>query len=78
MDITNLALLEGLMKEKKIEAIINCAAYTAVDRAEDDAALAAKINVDGLVIWPLRQKMPMLNWCIFLQTMCSTASVICH
>lgn len=47
VDITNLALLEGLMKEKKIEAIINCAAYTAVDRAEDDAALAAKINVDG-------------------------------
>ena len=47
VDITNLALLEGLMKEKKIGAIINCAAYTAVDRAEDDAALAAKINVDG-------------------------------
>ena len=40
VDITNLALLEGLMKEKKIGAIINCAAYTAVDRAEDDAALA--------------------------------------
>lgn len=47
VDITNLALLENLMKEKQIDAIINCAAYTAVDKAEDDVALATKINVDG-------------------------------
>lgn len=47
VDITNLALLENLVKEKQIDAIINCAAYTAVDKAEDDEALAAKINVDG-------------------------------
>lgn len=47
VDITNLALLENLMKEKQIDAIVNCAAYTAVDKAEDDVALATKINVDG-------------------------------
>lgn len=47
VDITNLALLENLMKEMQIDAIINCAAYTAVDKAEDDVALATKINVDG-------------------------------
>ncbi|MBR4841024.1 MAG: dTDP-4-dehydrorhamnose reductase [Paludibacteraceae bacterium] len=47
VDITNLPLLENLMKEKQIDAIINCAAYTAVDKAEDDVELATKINVDG-------------------------------
>ena len=30
-----------------IDIIINCAAYTAVDRAEDNEALAMKINRDG-------------------------------
>ncbi|MCK9156292.1 MAG: dTDP-4-dehydrorhamnose reductase [Paludibacteraceae bacterium] len=47
VDITNLELLENLMKENIINAIINCAAYTAVDKAEDNEAIAAKINVDG-------------------------------
>lgn len=47
VDITDLSLLENLMREKKIDAIINCAAYTAVDKAEDDEPLATKINVDG-------------------------------
>ncbi|HOI25839.1 MAG TPA: dTDP-4-dehydrorhamnose reductase [Paludibacteraceae bacterium] len=47
VDITNLELLENLMRENKINAIVNCAAYTAVDKAEDNEAIAAKINVDG-------------------------------
>ena len=29
------------------DAVIHCAAYTAVDKAEDDEDLAAKINIDG-------------------------------
>lgn len=47
VDITNLQLLENLVKEEKIGAIINCAAFTAVDKAESCEDLAAKINIDG-------------------------------
>lgn len=47
VDITNLPLLEGLVKKENIGAIINCAAFTAVDKAESCEELAAKINVDG-------------------------------
>ncbi len=47
VDITDPALLEQLIQANNIRAIINCAAYTAVDKAEADADLARKINVDG-------------------------------
>lgn len=47
VDITNLELLVRLMEEKSVDAIINCAAYTAVDKAESDVALAESINVAG-------------------------------
>jgi dTDP-4-dehydrorhamnose reductase len=47
VDITNLNLLDRLMEEKSVDAIINCAAYTAVDKAESDVALAESINVKG-------------------------------
>ena len=47
LDITNLAQVEQFVKEVKPEVIINCAAYTAVDKAEEDKDLAMKINRDG-------------------------------
>ncbi len=47
VDITNLELLDRLMEEKSVDAIINCAAYTAVDKAESDVILAESINVAG-------------------------------
>ncbi len=47
VDITNLQLLEDLVKRENINAIINCAAFTAVDKAESCEELAAKINIDG-------------------------------
>lgn len=47
VDITDLALLEELVKKENIQAIVNCAAFTAVDKAESCEELAAKINIDG-------------------------------
>lgn len=47
LDITDLNAVQKFVKENGIGTIINCAAYTAVDKAEDDAALAEKINVLG-------------------------------
>lgn len=47
VDITDLNLLQDLVKKESIDAIINCAAFTAVDKAEDCQELAAKINIDG-------------------------------
>jgi len=47
VDITDAALLEQLIRTNNIQAIINCAAYTAVDKAETDIESAQKINTDG-------------------------------
>ncbi len=47
VDITNVDLLRDLVKRNNVNAIINCAAFTAVDKAESCMDLAAKINVDG-------------------------------
>lgn len=47
VDITNVDLLRDLVKRNNVNAIINCAAFTTVDKAESCMDLAAKINVDG-------------------------------
>ena len=47
MDITNEKVVKYWVDKNHIDTIINCAAYTAVDKAEEDVKLATKINVDG-------------------------------
>ncbi len=47
LDITILEDVDSFVESHKITGIINCAAYTAVDKAEDDLALATKVNVEG-------------------------------
>lgn len=47
MDITDVAKVEQVIKESEVEAVIHCAAYTAVDAAEDNAELCHKINAEG-------------------------------
>ena len=47
VDITNPQTLAGFVKGKSISYIINCSAYTAVDKAEYDADFAKKLNEDG-------------------------------
>lgn len=44
LDIANSAAVLGAVRENGIEIIVNCAAYTNVDRAESDEAAAELIN----------------------------------
>ena len=44
LDISDFDLVKEYIRDKQINIIINCAAYTAVDKAEDDAINADKIN----------------------------------
>ena len=47
IDITNVDELQKFAQSKPITWIVNCAAYTAVDKAEDEPELAFKINAEG-------------------------------
>lgn len=47
VDITNPHALADFARGKNISYIINCSAYTAVDKAESDADFAKKLNEDG-------------------------------
>jgi dTDP-4-dehydrorhamnose reductase len=44
LDITNHSAVAAFVESNDITVIINCAAYTAVDKAEEQVALADKIN----------------------------------
>jgi dTDP-4-dehydrorhamnose reductase len=46
LNLCNKDEIELFIRENAIDYVINCAAYTAVDKAEDDAALCYKINRD--------------------------------
>lgn len=48
LDITDVSAIENFVSNNNIEALINCAAYTAVDKAEDDVELCYKINRDAV------------------------------
>lgn len=47
LDITDCEAVKKLVNESKPDAIINAAAYTAVDKAEQEAELSYAINRDG-------------------------------
>ena len=47
MDLTNEAQVKELVLNQKPGAIIHCAAYTAVDKAEDQPDICHKVNVLG-------------------------------
>ena len=48
LDICDKAQVDAFVKSHKISVIVNCAAYTAVDKAEDDAGLCMRINRDAV------------------------------
>ena len=47
MDITDRTACETVISQEKPDAVIHCAAYTAVDAAEDNADLCRRINGEG-------------------------------
>ncbi|MEI6554028.1 MAG: dTDP-4-dehydrorhamnose reductase [Paludibacter sp.] len=48
LDICDKTALNAFVKANSVDFIVNCAAYTAVDKAEDDVELCYKINSDAV------------------------------
>ena len=47
LDITDQAAIEQFVEANQIDGIVNCAAYTAVDKAEDNDELCTKLNAEA-------------------------------
>ena len=47
LDITDAAAFDACIESNKVEYIVNCAAYTAVDAAENNVELCTKLNVEA-------------------------------
>ena len=47
LDITDQQAIETFVNENSIDGIVNCAAYTAVDKAEDNEELCTKLNAEA-------------------------------
>ena len=57
LDITKLDAIRNVVKREQIDAIVNCAAYTNVDAAEDNYALAELLNTKAVenLAWAMRE-----------------------
>ena len=49
LDICDTKALTSCIVDENINAVINCAAYTAVDKAEEEALIAQKVNSEGVL-----------------------------
>ena len=47
MDITDAAAVERVFREAKVDKVVHCAAWTAVDAAEDNVDMCRKVNALG-------------------------------
>lgn len=47
MDITDSKKVEEVIESGNYDAVVHCAAWTAVDKAEDEIEACTKVNVDG-------------------------------
>ena len=47
LDITNQSAIESFIEANAIDGIVNCAAYTAVDKAEENEELCTKLNAEA-------------------------------
>jgi dTDP-4-dehydrorhamnose reductase len=48
LDILDKSCIESVIAAQRVGTVINCAAYTAVDRAEDDAERCMRVNCDAV------------------------------
>lgn len=48
LDITNLEAIREMVKQEEVKAIINCAAYTNVDKAEEDIDFCTLLNATAV------------------------------
>lgn len=48
LDLCDASAVDAFVREKQADYILNCAAYTAVDKAEDDEALCRRVNCDAV------------------------------
>lgn len=48
LDVTDKSAVDARVEAFAPDVVINCAAYTAVDAAESDGELAARVNVEGV------------------------------
>lgn len=48
MDITNALQVQNVITSSKVDAVIHCAAWTAVDKAEDEVDMCRKVNYGGV------------------------------
>jgi len=49
LDICDAEVLNTFIIDQHINAVINCAGYTAVDKAEEEALIAQKVNSEGVL-----------------------------
>lgn len=49
LDITDAAAVEKMVVDNNVDVIVNCAAYTNVDKAESDQAFAKLLNADAVM-----------------------------
>lgn len=64
LDITSWEQLEAFFSSRKFDAIINCAAYTAVDKAEREKEQAELINhkaAENLAVFSRKHKAPLIH-----------------
>lgn len=47
MDITNPKQVQEVITQSNVNAVIHCAAWTAVDKAEDEVEMCRKVNYEG-------------------------------
>ena len=47
MDITDAAAVDSVIREAKVDSVVHCAAWTAVDVAEDNEEMCRKVNAEG-------------------------------
>ena len=47
LDITDLEAVRSIVRERNVQCIVNCAAYTNVDKAESDEAFCRVLNADA-------------------------------